>query len=154
MCITYWSLINWFTSLSIPDKTKLQNLWRHLMTSYFASIQFNHMQRFLLVQGFSCMYQSSWLVILKVLYAWNWENRRKGHISQKNDNFKKEKNAFSDNHMLTSWFKFQLDSSSGVGCSERTYTNTYIHKYIVIVWTLRDLYFTTICSYVVLSEVK
>ena len=41
---------------------------------------------------------------------------------------KKKTNAFSDNHMLTSWFKFQLDSSSGVGCSERTYTNTYIHK--------------------------
>ena len=52
---------------------------------------------------------------------------------KKEENVKKEKNAFSDNHMLNSWFKFQLDSSSGVDCSERTYTNTYIHKYIVIV---------------------
>ena len=39
---------------------------------------------------------------------------------------KKKKNAVSDNHMLTSWFKFQLDRSSGVGCSESAYTNTYI----------------------------
>ena len=35
-----------------------------LKTSYFASVQFNHMQRFLRVQGFSFMYQSSCLVIL------------------------------------------------------------------------------------------
>ena len=31
---------------------------------------------------------------------------------------KKKTNAFSDNHMLTSWFKFQLDSSNGVGRNE------------------------------------
>ena len=52
-----------------------------------------------------------------------------GISSKKNENFKKEKNAFSHDHMLTSWFKFQLDSSSGVGCSERTYTNTYIYSH-------------------------
>ena len=36
---------------------------------------------------------------------------------------KNKKNAFSDNHMLTSWFKFQLDNSNGVGCSEGAYTS-------------------------------
>ena len=51
----------------------------------------------------------------------------RGISPKKNENFTKEKNEFSDNHMLTSWFKFQLDSSRGVGCSERTYTNTYIN---------------------------
>ena len=40
---------------------------------------------------------------------------------------RKEKKMFSDNHhMETSWFKCQLASSNGVGCSEDTYTNTYI----------------------------
>ena len=43
---------------------------------------------------------------------------------------KKKKNAFSHDHMLTSWFKFQLDSSSGVGCSESAYIHTHIHTYI------------------------
>ena len=50
----------------------------------------------------------------------------RGISPKKNENFKKQKNAFSDYHMLTSWFKFQLDISSGVGCSESAYTNTYI----------------------------
>ena len=120
------------------------------MTSFddviFASIQFKHIQRFLLVQGFNLIYQSSWLVIVKVVYAWNCENRRKGHISQKNENFKKEKNAFSDNHMLTSWFKFQLDSSSGVGCSERTYTNTYIYSHSINTEGPLFYYFMFICA--------
>ena len=53
--------------------------------------------------------------------------------------------------MMTSWFKFQLVSSNGVGCSESAYihihTHTYIHTYIVTVRKLRDLYFTTMFSY-------
>ena len=32
--------------------------------------------------------------------------------------------------MKTSWFKFQLVSSNGVGCSESAYIHTYIHTYI------------------------
>jgi len=31
--------------------------------------------------------------------------------------------------MKTSWFKFQLVSSNGVGCSESAYTNTYIYSH-------------------------
>ena len=30
--------------------------------------------------------------------------------------------------MLASWFKFQLDSSNGVGCSETAYIHTQIHS--------------------------
>ena len=49
-------------------------------------------------------------------------------ISPKKIKFqKRKKNAFSDKHMLTSWFKFQLDVSNGVGCSDGAYTNTYMH---------------------------
>ena len=51
--------------------------------------------------------------------------------------------------MKISWFKFQLVSSNGVGCSE----GAYIHRYIVPVRKLRHLYFTTF-SYVLLSEVE
>ena len=36
---------------------------------------------------------------------------------------KKEKNAFSDNHMYISWFTFQLPSSNGVGSREGAYTH-------------------------------
>ena len=32
--------------------------------------------------------------------------------------------------MMTSWFKFQLVSSNGVGCSESAYIHTHIHTYI------------------------
>ena len=35
---------------------------------------------------------------------------------------KKEKKEFS------SWFKFQLDSSNGVGCSDSAYIHTQIHS--------------------------
>ena len=41
-----------------------------------------------------------------------------------------------------------------IGTSGPTVIHTYIHTYIVTVRTLRNLYFTTICSYVLLSEVK
>ena len=59
---------------------------------------------------------------------------------------KKKKNAVSDNHMLTSWFKFQLDSSSGVGCSERTYTNTYIYSHSINTEGPLFYYFMFICA--------
>ena len=32
--------------------------------------------------------------------------------------------------MKTSWFKFQLVSSNGVGCSESAYIHIHIHTYI------------------------
>ena len=69
-----------------------------------------------------------------------------GHISQNNENFKKQKkNAFSDYHMLTSWFKFQLDRSSGVDCSESAYTNTYIHCHTHSVNTEGPLFYYYMC---------
>ena len=48
--------------------------------------------------------------------------------------------------MLTSWFKFQLDSSSGVGCSERTYTNTYIYSHSINTEGPLFYYFMFICA--------
>ena len=54
------------------------------------------------------------------------ENRRKVHIPQNNEHFRKKKKDF---HMYTAWLKFQLASSNGIDCSESAYTNTYIHTY-------------------------
>ena len=48
----------------------------------------------------------------------------RGISPKKKSKKKKEKNAFSDNHMEISWFKFQLASSNGVGCSAHTHIHT------------------------------
>jgi len=131
-----------------PTPNKASKLLTSFDDVIFASIQFNHIQHFLLDQDFNLIYQSSRWVISEVLYAWNYENQRKGHISQKKttENFKKQKNAFQDNHMLTSWFKFQLDSSSGVCCSESAYTNTYIHSHSMNTEGPLFYYYMFICA--------
>ena len=50
----------------------------------------------------------AWFTFLfTTVLALNYQNRRKGHISLKNENLQ----------------KFQLASSNGVGCSVGTYTN-------------------------------
>ena len=55
--------------------------------------------------------------------------------------------------MKTSWFKFQLVSSNGVGCSESAYIHTYIHTYIHSDSINTEGTFILL-SYVLLSEVK
>ena len=51
--------------------------------------------------------------------------KESGISPQKPKNSKNKKNAFGDDYMLTPWFKYQLASSNGVGCSVGTYTNIY-----------------------------
>ena len=56
---------------------------------------------------------------------------KKEESSERNEKLENFKNAFQDDYMKTSWFKYQLASLNGVDCSEGAYTNTNIYSHSI-----------------------